>query len=214
MTERKICRGCAVLHPQEWDFVALCFQQCEQETGCTRLSFYRERFEPLIRESFHIVEGKAPSERTFYTNVNKALQRLGSTSALAQVSEPSEDCLGQAHQDDAAKTEASLEPPPQQPAAPVVRIIPLDPQPKRSVTATKRKPITTKAQSNRGRHQPSKKRAVPKCASSLPNSRTTHFTHQLWSRCIRAPTLVLRGAVLITAKATGALSAFLYRLAA
>ena len=59
MTERKICRGCAVLHPQEWDFVALCFQQCEQETGCTRLSFYRERFEPLIR-----LQAKGPSTLT------------------------------------------------------------------------------------------------------------------------------------------------------
>lgn len=214
MTERKLFRGYVILHPQEWDYVALCFQQCEQETGCNRLSFYRERFEPLIRESFHIVEGKAPSKATFYTNVDKALQRLGPTSALAQDSEPCEDCLEQVHQDNAAKTEASSEVPTQQPAARVVRIIPLDPQPKRLATAPKRQTIATKAQSNRGRHQPSKKRAVPKCASSLPNSRTTHFTHQLWSRCIRAPTLVLRGAVLITAKATGALSAFLYRLAA
>ena len=210
MTERKICRGCAVLHPQEWDFVALCFQQCEQETGCTRLSFYRERFEPLIRESFHIVEGKAPSERTFYTNVNKALQRLGPTSALAQVSEPSEDCLEQAHQDDAAKTEASLEPPPQQPAAPVVRIIPLDPQPKHLTTATRCKPNATTTQTNRRPHLVSKKGTAPKRAAPLSKRQANH----LWSCCIRAPTLVLRGAVLITAKATGALSAFLYRLAA
>lgn len=211
MTERKLCRGYVILHPQEWDYVALCFQQCEQETGCNRLSFYRERFEPLIRESFHIVEGKAPSKTTFYTNVDKALQRLGSTSA--PVSEPSENSLESVHQGDATKPEASSEEPSQHLGARVVRIIPLDPpQPKRSVTATKRKPITTKAQSNCGRYHPSKKRAIPKCANSLPNSRTVPLTHQLWRICIRSPTSVLRGAVLITAKATGALSAFLYRL--
>ena len=214
MTERKLFRGYVILHPQEWDYVALCFQQCEQETGCNKLSFYRERFEPLIRESFHIVEGKVPSKTTFYTNVDKALQRLWPTSALAQDSEPSEDSLEQVHQDNAAKTEASSEVPPQQPAARVVRIIPLDPQPKHLATATRCKPNATTTQTNRRPHLVSKKGTAPKRAAPLSKRQNERQANQLWSCCIRAPTLVLRGAVLITAKATGALSAFLYRLAA